>query len=82
MRGWLRNPWGKPRFLRVFTWAYIVWSIVPVLIAVLFSFNDEPLAHGLAGLLDTLVLGGSRDSVSHDPTLRHALVQSFKLGGI
>ena len=25
------NPWGKPRFLGVFTWAYILWSIVPVL---------------------------------------------------
>ena len=28
-----------PKFLAVFTGLYIVWSLVPVLIAVLFSFN-------------------------------------------
>ena len=39
LRGWLRNPWGRPRFLVLITWAYIFWSIVPVLIAVQFSFN-------------------------------------------
>ena len=39
VRGWIRNPWGRPRFLVLLTWAYILWSIVPVLIAVQFSFN-------------------------------------------
>ena len=33
------NPWGKPRFLSVWTWLYLIWSIAPVLIAVQFSFN-------------------------------------------
>ena len=55
--GWLKNPWGRPRFLVLVTWAYIVWSIVPVLIAVQFSFNDDAVPHRLAGLLDPLVLG-------------------------
>ena len=36
---------------------YMVWSLVPVLIAIQFSFNDGRVAHGLAGLLDPLVLG-------------------------
>ena len=40
-RGWLSNPWGRPRFLVVFTWAYMLWAIVPVLIAVQYSFNDS-----------------------------------------
>ena len=40
MRAWIANPWGKPRFLALFTWLYVVWSIVPVIIAVAFSFND------------------------------------------
>jgi len=40
-RGWLANPWGRPRFLVLFTWAYMIWSIVSVLIAVQFSFNDS-----------------------------------------
>jgi hypothetical protein len=36
MKVWLTNPWGKPRFLVAFTWLYVVWSIVPVIIAVTF----------------------------------------------
>ena len=38
-RRWKRDPWHKPRFLAGFTWAYLAWSIVPVALAVLFSFN-------------------------------------------
>ena len=37
---WLANPWGKPRFLVLFTALYLVWSIVPILIAIRFSFNE------------------------------------------
>ena len=40
VRDWCANPWGQPRFLGVVTWAYMVWAIVPVVIAILFSFND------------------------------------------
>ena len=36
-----REPVGKPRFLPVVTWAYMVWAILPVLIAIQFSFNDS-----------------------------------------
>ncbi len=39
MIAWLRNPWGRPRFLALGTGAYIIWSIVPVAIAILFAFN-------------------------------------------
>jgi spermidine/putrescine transport system permease protein len=35
-----RNPWRKPYLLAALTWAYILWSLLPVLIAVQFSFND------------------------------------------
>ena len=38
---WWRDPWRKPRFLGAFTWAYLAWSILPVAIAVLFSFNAD-----------------------------------------
>jgi spermidine/putrescine transport system permease protein len=34
-----RNPWGHPWFLEGFTWLYLIWSLVPIAIAVLFSFN-------------------------------------------
>jgi spermidine/putrescine transport system permease protein len=81
LRGWLRNPWGRPRFLVVVTWAYILWSIVPVLIAVQFSFNATRSRTIWAGFSTRWYWGDPVDSVWHDPTLRHALVQSFKLAG-
>src|SRR5581483_8685110 len=40
VRDWWANPWGQPRTLAVVTWLYMVWAIVPVGIAILFSFND------------------------------------------
>src|SRR5699024_1176955 len=40
VRDWWANPWGQPRLLGAITWGYMVWSIVPVGIAILFSFND------------------------------------------
>jgi spermidine/putrescine transport system permease protein len=81
IRGWLRNPWGKPRFLVVFTWAYILWSIVPVLIAVQFSFNATRSRTVWDSFSTRWYWGDPVDSVWHDPSLRHALVQSFKLAG-
>jgi spermidine/putrescine transport system permease protein len=36
-----RNPWRRPYVLSTITWLYILWSLVPVLIAVQFSFNDS-----------------------------------------
>ncbi len=43
MRGpvaWWNDPWRPPRILVGVTLAYLAWSLVPVLIAVIFSFND------------------------------------------
>lgn len=37
---WFKDPWRTPRVLASFTWAYLAWSIVPVFVAILFSFND------------------------------------------
>jgi spermidine/putrescine transport system permease protein len=81
LRGWVRNPWGRPRFLVLVTWAYIAWSIVPVLIAVQFSFNSTRSRTIWEGFSTRWYWGDPVDSVWHDPTLRHALVQSFKLAG-
>ena len=35
-----RNPWRHPWFLEGFTWLYLIWSLVPIALAVLFSFNN------------------------------------------
>jgi spermidine/putrescine transport system permease protein len=79
LRGWLRNPWGRPRFLVVVTWLYVIWSLVPVLIAVQFSFNSTRSRTEWAGFSTRWYWGDPVDSVWHDPGLRHAAVQSIKL---
>jgi spermidine/putrescine transport system permease protein len=79
--GWLRNPWGRPRFLVLFTWIYVVWSIVPVLIAVQFSFNSTRSRTVWEGFSTRWYWDDPVDSVWHDPTLRHAAEQSLKLAG-
>jgi spermidine/putrescine transport system permease protein len=81
MRGWVANPWGRPRFLVAITWAYMVWAIVPVLIAIQFSFNATRSRTVWAGFSTRWYWGDPVDSVWHNPGLRHALVQSLKLAG-
>jgi spermidine/putrescine transport system permease protein len=78
-RGWIVNPWGRPRFLVLITWGYILWSIVPVLIAIQFSFNASRSRTIWSGFSLRWYTQDPAYSVLHDPDLRHALVQSFKL---
>ena len=39
LRRWLADPQRPPRILQAVTAAYLLWSLLPVVIAVLFSFN-------------------------------------------
>ena len=57
VRDWWANPWGQPRFLGVVTWLYMVWAIMPVIIAILFSFNDGRSRSVWQGFSIALVLG-------------------------
>jgi spermidine/putrescine transport system permease protein len=75
----LSNPWGKPRFLVGFTILYLAWSLAPVVIAVLFSFNAGRSRSAFQGLSFRWYWGDPDLSVVHDPTLRGALFQSLKL---
>jgi spermidine/putrescine transport system permease protein len=81
LRGWLGNPWGRPRFLVLITWGYMVWALVPVLIAVQFSFNNSRSRTIWAGF-STRWYYSDPDSVWNDLGLRHALVQSLKLASL
>ncbi|HYF11700.1 MAG TPA: ABC transporter permease [Actinomycetota bacterium] len=79
-RTFLSNPWGKPRFLSVWTWLYIFWTIAPVLIAVQFSFNDGRSRSTFQGF-STQWYDAIWDEASenYDDTLLPALLQSLKL---
>jgi len=81
-RGWLANPWAKPRFLVVVTWGYIVWSVVPVVIAILFSFNAGRSRSVWQGFSLRWYWSDPNQSVWNDPTLRGALEQSLRLAAL
>jgi spermidine/putrescine transport system permease protein len=76
------NPWGKPRFLVLFTLAYLAWSIVPILVAIRFSFNEGRSRSSAQGWSTRWYWGDPDLSVWHDPDLQGALVQSLKLAGL
>ena len=84
LRGRLGNQWGKPRFLVLITWGYIAWAILPVLVAIQFSFNDGrslSVWHGFTLKWYTST-DPSIDSVFHSAELHGALAQSLKLAGL
>ena len=82
VRDWFANPWGQPRLLGAFTWLYMAWSIVPVGIAILFSFNNGRSRSVWQGFSTRWWWGDPNNSVLHDPTLRGAIEQSLRLAGL
>jgi len=78
---WWRDPWRKPRILATLTWAYLAWSILPVLIAILISFNAgrsnaQLQTLGLRWWLNDPV---DQQALFQDPTLRRAILQTYLL---
>jgi spermidine/putrescine transport system permease protein len=78
-KGYFRNPWHKPRFLQATTIGYLLWSLLPVLIAVFFSFNDGRSRVSWQGFSLRWWSGDPTDSLFHDAAMRSAMVQTFKL---
>ena len=78
---WIRNPWARPRFLWVVGIAYVLWTLVPIGIAVLFSFNATRSLTSWQGFSARWYVGDV-SSVLHDPQLRGALLQSLKLSSL
>ena len=74
-----RNPWRHPWFLEGFTWLYLVWSLVPVAIAVLFSFNNGRSQSVWQGFSWRWYFADPVNSVLHDPNLHAAVVQTIRL---
>jgi spermidine/putrescine transport system permease protein len=77
--GLISNPWGETRFLWVLAIVYVAWSLVPVAIAVIFSFNSARSLTQWGGFSLRWYITDPNNSVLHDPNLRHAIVQSLKL---
>jgi spermidine/putrescine transport system permease protein len=74
-----RNPWRHPWFLEGFTWLYLIWSIVPIAIAVLFSFNSGKSQAVWQGFSLRWYVTDPLQSVLHNPTLHTAVLQTLLL---
>ena len=79
-RRWWRDPWRKPRILQTVTWAYLIWSLVPLTIAIAISFNGSRSNSVLHGFSLQWWWSDPEDSLWHDPELHAALFQSLRLG--
>jgi spermidine/putrescine transport system permease protein len=78
-RGYFKNPWRRPRFLQATTIGYLLWSLLPVLIAVFFSFNDGRSRVTWQGFSLRWWTGDPTNSLFHDAAMRSAMAQTYKL---
>jgi spermidine/putrescine transport system permease protein len=74
-----RNPWRRPYVLGTITWLYIVWSLVPIAIAVQFSFNDGRSRSTWQGFSSQWYCCAD-GSVFEDPSMLLSLRNSLTLG--
>lgn len=80
-----RNPWRRPYVLAAVTWGYVLWSLVPVLISIQFSFNDSRSRSSWVGFTTDWYCCGAEDSVAsgasvaEDPALLQSLQNSLTL---
>jgi spermidine/putrescine transport system permease protein len=74
-----RNPWRHPWFLEGFTWLYLLWSLLPVAVAVLFSFNNGRSQSVWQGFSWRWYFADPVNSVLHNPDLHAAVVQTLRL---
>jgi spermidine/putrescine transport system permease protein len=73
------NPWRRPWFLEAFTWLYLAWSLLPIALAVLFSFNKGKSQSVWQGFSLRWYITDPLNSVLHDPTLHSAVIQTVRL---
>ena len=74
-----RSPWGHPWFLEGFTWLYLIWSLVPIALAVLFSFNNGKSQSAWQGFSWRWYFSDPVNSVLHNPELHAAVIQTLRL---
>jgi spermidine/putrescine transport system permease protein len=69
----------RPSMLRGFVWLYLLWSLVPVALAILFSFNSGSSVTEWQGFSLRWYVGDPYYSVLHDPALHQAVIQTLRL---
>jgi spermidine/putrescine transport system permease protein len=79
---WLANPWRTPRFMALYSWLFLAWAIVPVVITIVFSFNAGRSRTVWQGFSLRWYITDPDLSVLHDPQLSSAVIQSLKLAAL
>ena len=79
-RGLVERPVATAASPVAVTVGYLLWSLLPVLIAVLYSFNDGRSRTAWQGFSFRWYWGDQTLSVWHDAALHNALLQTLKLG--
>jgi spermidine/putrescine transport system permease protein len=74
-----RNPWRHPWFLEGFTWLYLIWSLAPIALAVLFSFNKGKSQATYQGLSWRWYWGDKVNSIWYNPQLHSAMFVTLRL---
>ncbi len=73
---------ARPRILPAVTLLYVAWSLLPVLVAVLFSFNAGRSRTSWQGFSLRWYLTDPERSVLHDASMHTALIHTLRLGVI
>ena len=82
LRSAISNPWGRARFLWVIAIVYLVWTTIPIVTAVIFSFNETRSISSFTGFSLRWWLSDPDDSLLQDPAIRQAIVQTLKLAAL
>ena len=82
MRRWLTDPWRKPRLLETLVWGYLAWSVLPVAIAVWFSFNAGRSRSSWQGFSLRWYWQDPSLSIAHDAALRASMFHTLRLAAL
>ena len=77
-----RNPWRHPWILEGFTWLYLIWSLAPIAIAVLFSFNNGKSQASYQGVSMRWYWADHVNSIWYNPQLHSAMFVTLKLSAL
>jgi spermidine/putrescine transport system permease protein len=77
-----RRRHGKAPTLALLTWVYVLWSLLPVLIAIRISFNDGKSRSAFQATSFRWYWNDPASSVFHDDALHSALANTLKLAAL
>lgn len=77
-----RRKHGSARVLAMVTWVYVLWSLLPVLVAVRISFNSGKSRSSFQPMSWRWYWGDKASSVWHDESLHTAMFNTLQLAGL